>query len=337
MAKKKDSEDGESKQKGLDKDLEALIKGADALFDNPPKVFSVTPSLDAELSGGIPEGSVVVISGKPKLGKTSLALSFACQTGRKIVYADVEHRLKAMNLNCHKHFDPSKFRWIRSDDNKIASCEDYLTILDRILHDEKELVMIIDSFSFLATNSELTEGIDKSQRADANKIVSKFLRKNLAVIKVKKHILIGMTHIIANVSGYGAPTMEKTSNAIKYMVDVKLIAKKTDDWTASSETRPIGHIITFEVETSALGPPGGEALIYHRFGHGLDIVYESFSTAIELGLIKQAGSWFKLLFLPEYTDENPIQFQGGEKAYQALVANPEWLALLQTKLKEMLS
>lgn len=288
-----------------------FIVGADKILEEKREIFSVTPLLDIGLHGGIAEGSLSVFTGPPKSGKTTTAIHTAIKTGREIYYDDIENRLKEMNLICHAGFDPNKFHVIRSTEDKILTAEDHLTITDNILNSEKQVVLIMDSFSALVTNAEYTEGIDKQQRADAAKMLSKWTRKVSGAVQVKKHIVMGITHIIANPGGYGAPTQEKSGNAIKYMLDNKLRVKSNDWWLVGNEK--IGEKTTWIVETSALGAPGAECESYHRYGSGIDEKYEVFTVAVQLGLIEVKGSW--VVF---HTGE---KVQGLEKAYQMMCGN----------------
>lgn len=48
---------------------EQIICSSNELFDKPKQVIPVSLALDVGLSGGVPEGSVVLISGPPKFGK----------------------------------------------------------------------------------------------------------------------------------------------------------------------------------------------------------------------------------------------------------------------------
>jgi hypothetical protein len=54
--------------------------------------------------------------------------------------------------------------------------------------------------------------------------------------------------------------------------------------------------------------------------------------AIDLGLISVAGSWYNLDFI----ESEKIKLQGQEKVYNYLGEHPEFYALLELKVKEML-
>ena len=73
--------------------------------------ISVSPALDLALGGGIREGSVTIMSGDPKTGKTTTALyaaSKAQQAGKTVVYFNTEGRLTKENFKGIKGLDVEK-------------------------------------------------------------------------------------------------------------------------------------------------------------------------------------------------------------------------------------
>src|SRR5690606_4899600 len=104
--------------------LESFSIPLRALEERQGRIFPTTISLDIALSGGIPEGSSVLLSGKPKIGKTSLALHFVSQChkldpSKKVYYFDVEGRLRSELVKCFRHINEENFTVIRSNSTKI--------------------------------------------------------------------------------------------------------------------------------------------------------------------------------------------------------------------------
>ena len=56
---------------------------ADTLLNVEDTVIPVSPALDLILSGGIPEGSFVLLTGPPKIGKTTMCLQFAANAQKE--------------------------------------------------------------------------------------------------------------------------------------------------------------------------------------------------------------------------------------------------------------
>ena len=314
-----------------------IILSGNALVDKNILIIPVSPSLDMLLNGGIPEGSFVVLTGQPKCGKTTTSLDFAAtaqkpeyqgdlKDTREVYYLNIEGRLKKRDLEGIPGLNLNKFHAIGSQQGKILHAEEYLQIGEKIINEVPGCVLIIDSYSALCTEAEITSDMDKMQRADGAKLLAKFCRKVANVIPVNKNIVIGITHLMGNPTGYGAEFKEKSGQAIAYQTDIKLRAKTFKPWTLSSDGTQIGQEIDWQVICSALGPPGGNITSYLRYGQGIDKCMEAITLGSDLGLIHKGGAWYTLTSLPEKP-----KFQGTEKIRAFLLEHPEaYLDLVQS-------
>lgn len=368
MAKKKEEEVVEDTNyserlfKEINKEYgEDIMIGGVRLLDEKPMVISMSPNLDFALSGGVPEGSWLSISGPPKVGKTTTLLGFAaeCQKpengSRRIYYGSVENRLKLMNLQGTKGLDlhPDKFKVIKSNEKKILSAQDFLDIFVRILQTDPGCVLIIDSVSALVDSRVLDGGIGTETRGSGAKLVSQFVDVVQGIVPINKNIVCGVTHIIANTSGFGASKVEKAANRWLYQADIRLKATHFDRWAVgATKDNPesgtqIGQIVHWLVQCSALGPPGMKAEGYIRYGVGVDKTYELFENAKAANMIEQSGAWYTLAFMKNHLDllgvsewtpevEKTVKAQGGEKIYQLLSDNPKWMQALQTDITTFL-
>lgn len=314
-----------------------IILNGNAIIDKSTMIIPVSPSLDIVLNGGIPEGSFVVLTGQPKCGKTTTSLDFAAtaqrkeyahssfKDGREVYYLNIEGRLKKRDLEGIPGLDLSKFNVIGSQQGKILHAEEYLQIAERIINEIPGSVLIIDSYSALCTEAEITSDMDKMQRADGAKLLAKFCRKVANVIPVNNNVVIGITHLMGNPTGYGAEFKEKSGQAIAYQTDIKLRARSFKPWTLSADSTQIGQEIEWQVICSALGPPGGSITSYIRYGNGIDKHTELINFAVDIGLLNKGGAW--------YTYETE-KFQGMEKLRQHFVDNPDKYNTLQKSVKD---
>jgi recombination protein RecA len=304
-----------------------IILTGNAIVDKKSVVIPVSPSLDIILNGGIPEGSFVVLTGQPKCGKTTTSLDFAAtaqrpeykgdlKDTRDVYYLNIEGRLKKRDLEGIPGLNLDKFHVIGSQQGKILHAEEYLQIGEKIINEVPGCVLIIDSYSALCTEAEITSDMDKMQRADGAKLLAKFCRKVANVIPVNKNIVIGITHLMGNPTGYGAEFKEKSGQAIAYQTDIKLRAKTFKPWTLSADSTQIGQEIEWQVICSALGPPGGQITSYIRYGQGVDKYMEAITLSSDMGLIHKGGAWYTLTGLPDKP-----KFQGSEKVRQYLLEN----------------
>ena len=315
-------------QDSISKDFgsNVIISGT-AVIDKESIIIPVSPALDIILNGGIPEGSFVVLTGQPKCGKTTTSLDFAATAQqekyspngdpRNVYYLNIEGRLKKRDLEGIPNINLDKFNIIGSQTGKILHAEEYLQIAERIINEDPGCVLIIDSYSALCTEAEITSDMDKMQRADGAKLLAKFCRKVANVIPVNKNIVIGITHLMGNPTGYGAEFKEKSGQAIAYQTDVKMRAKTFKPWLLGADNTQIGQEVEWQTLCSALGPPGATITSYIRYGQGIDKHMELVNLAVDIGLINKGGAWYTLSFM----NDDKSKFQGIEKVRQFLIEN----------------
>lgn len=316
-----------------------IMLTGNAIVDKKNIVIPVSPSLDIILNGGIPEGSFVVLTGQPKCGKTTTSLDFAAtaqkpqyqgvlKEPREVYYLNIEGRLKKRDLEGIPGLNLDRFHVIGSQQGKILHAEEYLQIAEKIINEIPGSVLIIDSYSALCTEAEITSEMDKMQRADGAKLLAKFCRKVANVIPVNKNIVIGITHLMGNPTGYGAEFKEKSGQAIAYQTDIKLRAKTFKPWLLSADSTQIGQEIEWQVICSALGPPGGHITSYIRYGQGVDKYMEAICLASDIGLIHKGGAWYTLTGVVDKP-----KFQGTEKVRQYLLENEKAYHELVSSIK----
>jgi len=319
-----------------------ILMSGNSIKEKGVVVIPLSPSLDMILNGGVPEGSFVVLTGQPKCGKTVTSLSLAAKAmepkyqgslekPRHTYYLNIEGRLKKRDIEGINGLDLDRFTLIGSTQGKILHAEEYLQIAERIINQEPGSIIIIDSYSALCTEAEITSDMNKMQRADGAKLLAKFCRKVANVIPVNKNIVIGITHLMGNPTGYGAEFKEKSGQAIAYQTDIKLRAKKFSPWLLGKENTQIGQEVEWQVICSALGPPGATTTSYIRYGEGIDRYMELFNMAVDIGIISKGGAWYTFSDL-----EDSPKFQGAEKARDFILSNPEVYDKLSLQVKEAL-
>ena len=322
---------------------DGIMRSGAAVVDSELLVIPVCPSLDVGRGGGIPEGSFVTFTGQPKCGKTTTCLHFAakcqgeeyggelCPEGRHVYFFNIEGRLKKRDLEGIPNLDLERFHVIGSEPGRILTAENYLSIAEKTINEVPGSVVILDSYSALCTEAEITSSMDKMQRADGAKLLAKFCRKVANVVPVNRNIVMGITHLMGNPTGYGAEFKEKSGQAVAYQVDVKLRAKRFSPWEI--QDTQVGQKIDWQIVTSALGPPGGKITSYLRYGAGIDEETELVILGSDLGLINKAGAWFRFDFVE---GEDKPKFQGAENSRNALIEDPEMKQSLKSSVHNML-
>jgi recombination protein RecA len=320
--------------KDIIKEYGNVLHDPSSITERPLQVLSVGPKLDIALGGGVPEGSLFIMTGPEKVGKTVTALSFCANAQkdheRPIYYANIEGRLKKRDLHgiSNLDLDPEKLQIIGSTEGNILSAEKYLSIVDNIVHTQPGSLAVVDSFSALSSESELTGDLADVQVMSVQKILAKFCRRISNALPINRVTVIGITHLMANVQrfGRGKSKIEKSGSALKYQVDVKLHASHAVPLMQGDSQ--IGQTIHWQIMTSAIGPPGQKVESHIRYGRGIWKEMEIADLMIDFGLISKAGAWLKLpngekiqgkANLAKYLEENPKEYAEFEKEVFTMV------------------
>lgn len=355
---KEESDDSKILQEIVKKYGNVIVKGNELLETRKDyKILKISPIVDVALGGGVKEGSWVMLSGAAKSGKTTLAMQMAKNgqdEGRPIIYLNSEGRLKEMNFEV-EGLDPSKMQIITAEDEPL-SAEVFLDIALKLLSakENRGAICIIDSISSLIPARDLEGEISGERRPGLPKILGDFVKKLGQIVPNQKSIVIMITHLITNTSGYGAGMLADGGVKIGYQADTRMQVKSITPWV--QDDQQIGQAVNWKVMCSSVGSPGAECQSWIRYGQGIDKVQEVLMMGQEAGLISQAGAWFTCNFLltkpalvtllnPEvnlneegsYKSDDDLvlatktcKFQGSEKLYFFIKENqPVYQALLE--------
>jgi len=317
----------------LDKYGDNVLTSGQSVVDSPSSVLPVSPGLDIILGGGIPEGSFVIVTGPPKVGKTTLCLDFAstaqkikhaCDIGRKegrhVYYSNIEGRIKKRDLEGIHGLDisPDKLTIIQSTPGNILTAEMHIGIVLDLLNKRPGDIFIIDSLSALCTEGEMKAEIGDRYRADAPQLLARFCRRIATIVPINKSIVFGITHIIANQGNGMSPWSEASGRKVQYQTDVKLKATHCKPWVVGENQ--IGQDVFWVAEVNALNAPrNGKFISKLRYGYGLDKPSEIITLAVDLSMVKKGGSWYT--FNVGETDETKCQ--GLDKAAEYLTKNTD--------------
>lgn len=343
MAKKKPKDIAEDTvQKSIIKEFgDSIFMGGDAVIAKPKIIIPVSPAIDNITGGGIPVGSFVIVTGKKKLGKTTLCLQYAANyqkkdyatekypNGRKVYFFNVEGRLERRDLEGIHGLQTSAdmFQVIGSARDKILSAEDYLDILLKLISAEDDCLFIMDSVSQLCSNKyrEL-DSIGNKGRDDVPGMLSLLTKHLCNILPVRNNTLMCITHIVANTSGMGMKTTSEVSGEkIQYQSTTKLEARYQKPYKDGE--KQIGQLVNWRCPWSSIGLPNGECNSLLRYGYGLDEEYEMFQLAADVGIIEKKGAWFKV---------GEQSLQGAEKVTAYLRENRDVYDNIKKEIYEVL-
>jgi recombination protein RecA len=330
---------------------------------NDLQVIGVSPALDIALGGGLREGSVVVMTGDPKSGKTTTSLHFAakCQArGKRVIYIDTEGRMSEQNFTGITGLDPDKILVIQSTSDRILSAEDFLNIIEYYINNDPGCLIITDSLSNMVPACELEGEVRTGVRNALPRLLSMFFKRISGTLMKNKVLLLCVTHNIANTGGspYAPSKMADCGNMLQYQAGTNMVITHRGKWQVPKDSGPhVGQIANWVIKTSnAGGRPNSTAESWIRYGTGIDEVQEIVQIACEFRLIKTAGAWYtiqcavdepahpaiKAFLDSESIDsssteavERAFKFQGSNNTLEFLNKNKDIAEFIYTKIAEL--
>lgn len=329
---------------------------------NSLEVIGVSPALDIALGGGIREGSVVVMTGDPKSGKTTTALHFASkcqQKNKRVIYVNTEGRLSRQNFDGIKDLNSDNILIIESTDERVLSAEDFLNIIEYYINNDPGCLIIADSLSNMVPSCELEGEVRTGVRNALPRLLSMFFKRISGTLMKNKVILICITHNIANTGGspYAPQKMADCGNMLQYQAGTNMVITHRGKWQVPKDTGPhVGQIANWSIKTSnAGGRPNSTAEGWIRYGIGVDEVQEVIQIACEFRLIKASGAWYTIQcavddptnpVVSKLLEQNGIgnsveemekffKFQGINNVAEFLNANPIMASFVYSKIKEL--
>jgi recombination protein RecA len=328
---------------------------------NSLEVIGLSPALDIALGGGLREGSVVVMTGDPKSGKTTTALHFAakCQAkNKRVIYVNTEGRLSKQNFEGIKGLNPDNIIIIESTDDRILTAEDFLNIIEYYINNDPGCLIIADSLSNMVPACELEGEVRTGVRNALPRLLSMFFKRISGTLMKNKIMLICITHNIANTGGspYAPSKMADCGNMLQYQAGTNMIITHRGKWQVPKDTgEHVGQIANWSIKTSnAGGRPNSTAESWIRYGVGIDEVQEIIHIACEFRLIKASGAWYTISCAVENTNhpiiskilsdnnisgeenvEKFFKFQGVNNVCEFLTQNKLIADFVYEKIKEL--
>lgn len=276
--------------------------------------------------GGYPRGRVIEIYGPEASGKTTLALHAIAEThkmGGKAAFIDAEHAL-----------DPVYARSLGVNvDDLIISQPDYgeqaLEIVEMLVRSNAIDLVVVDSVAALVPKAEIEGEMGDLQVGLQARLMSKAMRKLIAVLNRSKTCAIFINQIRQQIQtgfGFGNPETTPGGLALKFHASMRIEIRKIASIKQGEDV--IGNRVKVRIVKNKLSPPFKSAEFDIIYGEGISYEGELIDWGLEHGIIKRSGTWFS------YKD---IQIgQGREKARLFLKENPEVRKEIERELKRSL-
>ena len=268
--------------------------------------------LDSALGvGGYPKGRIIEIFGPESSGKTTLALHAIaeCQKqGGRAAFIDAEH---AIDPNYAKNLGVNTDELLLSQPD---SGEQALEIAEMLADSGAIDLIIVDSVAALVPQAELDGEMSDNSVGMQARLMSKAMRKLAGILNKKECTIIFINQLREKVGVmYGNPETTSGGRALKFYASIRLDIRRTEAIKTGSDVT--GNTCRIKVVKNKVSPPFKQCEIDIIYGQGISKESEILDRAVELGIIKKAGSWF------EY-DGSKIA-QGRDSAKEYIKANED--------------
>ena len=300
------------------------------LGDKPAVSVETIPTgalaLDVALGvGGVPRGRIIEVYGPESSGKTTLAQHIVAECQKKggiAAFVDAEHAL-----------DPEYARnlGVNIDELLISqpdTGEQALDITEELVRSGAVDIIVVDSVAALVPKAEIEGSMEDQQMGLQARLMSKALRKLTGIIGKTNTTVIFINQLRQKIGVmYGNPETTTGGNALKYYASVRMEIKRVEGLKGDGED--VGNHVRVRILKNKVAPPFRTAEFDIIFGKGICKIGNILDVAVDLDIVKKAGSWFS------FNDEK--LGQGRDKAKEFLGANPEILATVETLVREKLA
>lgn len=300
------------------------------LGDKPAVSVETIPTgalaLDVALGvGGIPRGRIIEVYGPESSGKTTLAQHIVAECQKKggiAAFVDAEHAL-----------DPEYARnlGVNIDELLISqpdTGEQALDITEELVRSGAVDIIVVDSVAALVPKAEIEGSMEDQQMGLQARLMSKALRKLTGIIGKTNTTVIFINQLRQKIGVmYGNPETTTGGNALKYYASVRMEIKRVEGLKGDGED--VGNHVRVRILKNKVAPPFRTAEFDIIFGKGICKIGNILDVAVDLDIVKKAGSWFS------FNDEK--LGQGRDKSKEFLASNPEILNTVETLVREKLA
>ena len=303
-----------------------VMKLGDKVVEDVASIPTGSINLDLALGiGGYPRGRVIEIYGPESSGKTTLtihAIAEVQKQGGVAAFIDAEHAFDA-SYAAALGVDVDNL-YISQPDNG----EQALEIADHLISSGAVDLVVVDSVAALTPKSEIEGEMGDSKMGLHARLMSQALRKLTATISKTQCTVIFINQLRMKIGVmFGNPETTTGGNALKFYSSVRLDIRRIGAIKNGEDI--IGNRTRVKVVKNKVAPPFRKVEFDIMFGAGISRSGEVLDKAVDLDIVKKAGSWFS------YGDTK--LGQGRDAVKQMIADNPELSEEIETKIKEALT
>lgn len=291
-----------------------------------------SPMMNYLTRGGVPVGRIIELVGLPQSGKTTTALDIISNfqkkyTDKYCVYLDAENTIDK-EWGETLGVDWSKVILIQPESEY---GEELLDMLLDYIRSGKIGLAVLDSAPFIIPKAVQEKGLDEKSYGGNSALMKAFCDKAVPLCKKTECTFLMINQLRENIGNPYKPfkipcgtAIAHACSQILWFTKGSLLDEKYKE-VSSGYANPSGNLVSVKVEKNKVTKNDRRLQTYTlNYSTGVDEIKDTLDLAIMLGIISQAGAWFKAI-LKDGKEQKMQGFNGVQEFYYNDLEELEYL------------
>lgn len=291
-----------------------------------------SPMMNYLTRGGVPVGRIIELVGLPQSGKTTTALDIISNfqkkyTDKYCVYLDAENTIDK-EWGETLGVDWSKVILIQPESEY---GEELLDMLLDYIRSGKVGLAVLDSAPFIIPKAVQEKGLDEKSYGGNSALMKSFCDKAVPLCKKTECTFLMINQLRENIGNpyksFKIPCGTAIAHAcsqILWFTKGSLLDEKYKE-VSSGYANPSGNLVSVKVEKNKVTKNDRRLQTYTlNYSTGVDEIKDTLDLAIMLGIISQAGAWYKAT-LKDGKEQKMQGFNGVQEFYYNDLEELEYL------------
>lgn len=291
-----------------------------------------SPMMNYLTRGGVPVGRIIELVGLPQSGKTTTALDIISNfqkkyTDKYCVYLDAENTIDK-EWGETLGVDWSKVILIQPESEY---GEELLDMLLDYIRSGKIGLAVLDSAPFIIPKAVQEKGLDEKSYGGNSALMKSFCDKAVPLCKKVECTFLLINQLRENIGNQYKPfkipcgtAIAHACSQILWFTKGSLLDEKYKE-VSSGYANPSGNLVSVKVEKNKVTKNDRRLQTYTlNYSTGVDEIKDTLDLAIMLGIISQAGAWYKAT-LKDGKEQKMQGFNGVQEFYYNDLEELEYL------------
>lgn len=291
-----------------------------------------SPMMNYLTRGGVPVGRIIELVGLPQSGKTTTALDIISNFQKK--YADKY----CVYLDAENTIDKEWGETLGVDWSKVILIqpeseygEELLDMILDYIRSGKVGLAVLDSAPFIIPKAVQEKGLDEKSYGGNSALMKAFCDKAVPLCKKTECTFLMINQLRENIGNPYKPfkipcgtAIAHACSQILWFTKGSLLDEKYKE-VSSGYANPSGNLVSVKVEKNKVTKNDRRLQTYTlNYSTGVDEIKDTLDLAIMLGIISQAGAWFKAT-LKDGKEQKMQGFNGVQEFYYNDLEELEYL------------